>query len=596
MPTEQRTCQNCKQDFAIDQEDFNFYAKVVVPPPTFCPLCRAQRRLAFRNESVLFKRPSDFPGSAGKEIFSAFAPDAPVKVYEKDAWLSDQWDPMDYGQDYDFSKPFFEQLKGLLSEVPLKSLNVVGGANSDYCNNATDPKNSYLCFNGKDSEDCMYCNGFASLKQCVDTSHCSQSEQCYECFWLTSCNACLYSAQCESSYNLMFCRDCVGCHDCFGSVGLRNKEYCIWNEQYTKEEYKKKLEEMDLSSYGHIQDLEKKAREFWARFPRKFIEGYQNTGVSGNYIGHSKNVRDSFLVREGENLRYCQYLQELPGSKDCYDFSIWGHSNQLVHECLGCGIGTNSIKFCYNAQENVRNIEYSLMCMGSSDLFACIGLRKKRYCIFNKQYDETTYRDLVAKIKKHMDEMPYVDAKGCVYKYGEFFPAAMSPFAYNETLAQEYFPKTKEQALAEGYSWREPPERNYATTIKTEDLPDRIGDVSDSIINEVIACAHSGLCNDRCATAFRVTAAELQFYRKMGIPLPRLCPKCRHYERLKQRSLLQMVHKKCQCGGERSESGVYVNTRLHSHEGSHCSNEFETNYQNPAEFLYCEQCYQAEIS
>src|SRR3989344_2757051 len=242
---EKKICKNCKQDFTIEPDDFSFYEKIKVPPPTFCPLCRAQRRLIWRNEGNLFKRKSDF---SGKEIFSGFSPDAPVKVYEKDVWLSYIWEPMEYGKDYDFSKPFFEQFRELLYTVPLKNLNVVNGVNSDYCNNFTDPRNCYLVFNGKIAEDTMYSNGLDSIRDSIDLSHCVKCEKCYECFWLTSCSNAIFSTQCESSFNISFCRDCVGCHDCFGCVGLRKKEYQIFNKQYTKEEYTKKVEEFKISS------------------------------------------------------------------------------------------------------------------------------------------------------------------------------------------------------------------------------------------------------------------------------------------------------------------------------------------------------------
>jgi len=592
MNSETKNCQNCKKSFVIDADDGAFYDRINVPLPTFCWLCRAQRRMAWRNESSLFKRKSDF---SGKDIFSAFAPKTPVKVYEKDVWLSDKWEALDYGIDFDFTKTFFDQFRDLLHTVPLKNLNIVNGVNSDYGNNITDPKNSYLVFNGKGAENCMYSNGLTFLKDCMDVSHLGKSEQCYQCFWLTSCSNSIFSTQCESSYNLSFCRDCVACHDCFGCVGLRNKEFHIFNEPYSKEDYKNRISEFDTSSYEELQKVIKKAEDFWSRFPRKFIEGYQNTSVSGNYISHSKNVKNSFLVREGENLRYCQYVQELPGSKDCYDYTAWGDSNQLVYECTACGIGTNSIKFCYNVQENVRDIEYSYMCSGSSDLFGCIGLKKKQYCILNKQYDKAAYQEMVNKIKKHMSDMPYLDKKGRVYKYGEFFPIEFSPFAYNETLAQEFFPKTREEADADGFVWRDSVDRNYSPTVKAENLPDRIVEVTDSITSDIIECLHRGICNDQCTKAFRITPDELQFYRKMKLPLPRLCPKCRHYQRLKQRTNLEVVHKKCQCSGERSESGVYKNNTAHFHGENRCPNEFETNYQSSMDLLYCEQCYQAEV-
>ncbi len=32
---EVKTCQNCKQNFTIESEDFVFYEKIDVPPPTF---------------------------------------------------------------------------------------------------------------------------------------------------------------------------------------------------------------------------------------------------------------------------------------------------------------------------------------------------------------------------------------------------------------------------------------------------------------------------------------------------------------------------------------------------------------------------------
>ena len=57
--SEKRICQNCKKDFIIEPEDFNFYEKIKVPPPTFCPWCRFIRRMAWRNERALYKRTCD---------------------------------------------------------------------------------------------------------------------------------------------------------------------------------------------------------------------------------------------------------------------------------------------------------------------------------------------------------------------------------------------------------------------------------------------------------------------------------------------------------------------------------------------------------
>src|SRR3989344_9218633 len=104
MNSETKICQNCKNSFVIEPEDFLFYEKIKVPPPTWCPECRLKRRLIWRNEVIFYRRKCD---ATGKEIFSMFAPEAPVRAYDRDYWWSDKWDATEYGRDYDFSRPFF---------------------------------------------------------------------------------------------------------------------------------------------------------------------------------------------------------------------------------------------------------------------------------------------------------------------------------------------------------------------------------------------------------------------------------------------------------------------------------------------------------
>src|SRR3989344_7841146 len=90
MNREKRNCQNCKQSFVIEPEDFKFYEKMQAPPPTFCPMCRFQRRLMFRNERALYKDKCDL---CGKDMISVFSPEKPFKVYCSPCWWSDNWDP-----------------------------------------------------------------------------------------------------------------------------------------------------------------------------------------------------------------------------------------------------------------------------------------------------------------------------------------------------------------------------------------------------------------------------------------------------------------------------------------------------------------------
>src|SRR5690606_32470261 len=139
-------------------------------------------------------------------------------------------------------------------------------------------------------------------------------------------------------------------------------------------------------------------------------------------------------------------------------------------------------------------------------------------------------------IKTHMMEMPYVDNKGRVFRYGEFFPYDMCPFGYNETNAHDIFPITKEEAEEKGYPWKEKEKKDYKITIQSKDLPDDIKDAPEDILDQVISCPNQGDQMTQCTSAFRIVLAELQFYKQKNLPLPRYCPNCRHYQRLKYRN------------------------------------------------------------
>ncbi len=245
MNSKTKNCQNCKKDFNIEPDDFSFYEKMKVPSPTFCPMCRAERRLTFRNERKLFKVKNSF---SGKDMFSLYPQKNNKKNLTQEEWFNDNFDAMEYGQDYNFSKPFFEQFFELENRVPIFPLRVEYMVDSPYCANATALKDSYLCFNSSYSENCMYGNATDYSKDCIDNSHIKNSERCYECFWIQNCYQCYFTIMSVESTNLWFCRDCLGCNDCFGSVNLRNKNYYFFNEKYSKEEYDKKMKEYNLNT------------------------------------------------------------------------------------------------------------------------------------------------------------------------------------------------------------------------------------------------------------------------------------------------------------------------------------------------------------
>jgi len=135
-----KTCAHCQITFTIADEDRAFYDKIsptfdgkkfIVPDPTFCPDCRHQRRLSFRNERKLYHRNSDM---SGEKMISMYSPDKPVKVYSVKERFGDKRDAMEYGIAYDPSQSFFQQFGQLLQAVPKITLIQVGSENSEYTN------------------------------------------------------------------------------------------------------------------------------------------------------------------------------------------------------------------------------------------------------------------------------------------------------------------------------------------------------------------------------------------------------------------------------------------------------------------------------
>lgn len=541
------------------------------------------RRMLFRNERKIF-RVKD--GITGKSILSLFPPESGYTIYEDSYWWNfDNWDALEYGQEFDPNRPFFEQLFELNKRVPKYRSATINMVNSEYSANADGLKNCYLLFNSNHTEDSAYGNGIDFSQNCYDDSHAQKCERCYGSFWITSCYDTHFSSQCNDCSSLWFSKNCRGCSNCVGCVNLRNKSYCIFNEQLTNDEYKRRIEALKLDTWSGLSELRRKAHAFWLNFPVKYLQGVQNSNVNGGLISHSKNIYRSYLIRECEDLRYVQYSQ-VPSSKDCMDCSLIGSHSELLYEASVCGWGGANMKFCQESWDNVHDFEYCMFCShGSSNLFGCVGVSKRQYCILNKQYSKEDFESLRSKIIKHMDEMPYIDKQGRTYKYGDFFPPEFSPFAYNQTIASEHSSFTKEEVIAFGARWQDPNPTEYETTVLADEIPDSIKDVKDTMTNEIIKCVE-------CGKAYRIISSELGFLKQIGIPAPRSCVDCRHTARIKQRYQARFCEQQCMC-----DNSIYKNTSAHPHHlNGKCTNSFITIYPpDNKEIVYCESCYNSEV-
>ena len=148
---------------------------------------------------------------------------------------------------------------------------------------------------------------------------------------------------------------------------------------------------------------------------------------------------------------------------------------------------------------------------------------------------------------------------------------AISPFGYNETVAQDFFSQTQEEIISRNGKRQS---INYDTvlhsnieTLQGNQIPQDITKASDTILKSIFICETSG-------RPFRITKTEFEFYRKYNLSLPRKHPDVRHQERIKKRQSRELYLRNCMF----------------------CEKEFLSVYNELYKGkVYCTDCYNKEI-
>jgi len=264
--------------------------------------------------------------------------------------------------------------------------------------------------------------------------------------------------------------------------------------------------------------------------------------VTGDHVYTSRNSKECYIVNGAENCKWVQFIT-VPTAKDCVDYSGWGHNSELIYDTVQVGDKTSNIKFSAYCFPDVINTEYSLWCTAAKNCFGCVNLKRKHYSILNKQYSKEEFEQLKGKITEDMKTNPYIDEKGRTWPYGEFCVEIFGKHAYNNSNAFKLIPKTKEEVLKEGYFWDDTENPSPPATMKAHVLPDTISETNDSILEEVIECAS-------CKRSYKIVRGELDLLRKMRLPAPRECPKCRENKRFARMTKPKLYHRKCDKCGE----------------------------------------------
>jgi len=562
---EKRKCSISGEEFVITEKDRDFYnmlspvfawEKIDIPFPTLCPRERQIRRMVWRNYNQLYK---SICALTGKEIVSTYKPGTPYKVASLESWWSDSWNPSDYGQKIDFSRPFFSQFHELDQRVIHMPCSVSKSENSIFTNFSINNRNCYLSFRVAVCEECYYNLLIVRSRHCFDCYDVTDSEYLYECVHTAKSYHSFYCTNCENCRDCYFLRDCAGCEDCFGSCNLRNARFVFNNIQLSEDKYKIKKEQV-LKNLGDINQVRTNFLRFAVKFPKRYMTGYSNENVTGDFLFSNKNVVFWFECKDSDNLRYAHGTIH---ANDCIDFSFGYFCDKSLEVC-GVAWWYGQL-FCVNNINDGANLIYSKDCANAtSNCFGCISLNKGKNCILNIPFSQHEYDETIVKLIRHMQS---------TIEWWEFFPAEISPYDYNESSAQTHFPLSREEVLRRGlswYKWQSEEKNTEFAPLSIEHYDERaVGYESaksniDTLLNATLSCVRSG-------KKYKILPQELKFYIENSLFVPLHHPNIRSEIRM----------------------GEALPMELHNRNCAECWQDISTSYAPyKPEVILCDSCYQ----
>jgi hypothetical protein len=547
----------CEGEFKIEKEDIEFLKLLRAPAPNFCPTCRRMRRLIHMGWSQLFKRKCDAPGH-NETLISVFSKECPFPVYDYKYFTEDEFDPFAFGVDYQKDKRPMDQLAQLRNKFPMPSFlnRDPSSVNSEYSNGGRDLKNGYYVMACYHVEDAWYSLMVNKSRNVMDSYTIIDSEFIYDSVnsdHLYKSSFVYFSSNCTDS---MFLFDCRNCQDCFGCVNLRNKRYCVYNEQLTKEQYENFVNSITSFSRKSLNESKEKFWKLVKKLPANGPRIIASNNVAGIKIVNSRNLFDVIEVDNSENIRHADGGNH---HKDSMDFLYSGGHSSLLYMCTNIGSQSSRVKFSVSSKF-CTECEFIFNSKNLNNCFMCFGLQNKSYCVLNKQYSEEEYFKIVDEIKTEMLKRgEYSDGPGLEF----------SAQSYNFSIGQILYSLTSEQVEKFGGYIAKEPETNVGNmeVLGTNQIPQTITEVTDDILNKAIKCE----VTDR---PFRIISSELSFLRRMGIPLPTIHPSVR----MENRWRISPVGKKY--------NAICIK----------CKNKMETLFDPKDGFnLYCDECYKREV-
>jgi hypothetical protein len=295
---------------------------------------------------------------------------------------------------------FFEDFRRLKSQQPHLALRGFRNVGCEYNDFLYFSKVCYMCFDADKFENCFYTVEGCNLKDCCDCSTCDRCELCYGCLDCRDCFDGTHLQDCRRTSESSFCYDCIGCNNCFGCAGLRQQKFCLFNEQLSKEEYEKGVNEWKMKGEEAIWAKFEKLKE---EIPHQHSMLYRCENSSGNQL---ENTQNSFECFNSSDLQDCGHLYRaytVYGEKNVDTWDVGGGVDfEMCYQMIFTGKAYNS-SFCYYG-EVIRDCDYCFQVFNSKNCFGCVGVNQGEYMILNKKYSEEEYFKKKAEIIEGMKE------------------------------------------------------------------------------------------------------------------------------------------------------------------------------------------------
>ena len=498
----ERTCMLTGERWNMTVEDLDWHKKFLVPPSFYAPLTWMRILTAF---FVGYQWWNNKSTSDGKPLITTTHPGSGVKVLPDEAWMAADFSSIHLPDDpatsvvgkVGFLRERIPFMAFRNAVPPIHSISTISmGDENSYFMNACRSKDSFFGMNALDTERSaeVYQSGHIS-----DSYNVVHSERIHGSWFVQESRDCL---------NSKFLFDCRDCEDCFLATNKRRARFVFENRQLSEGEYRAKVAAIHLTKRSVLEEYERRFREMIVReavWPENFNDRAEAS--SGEYLLETTRCLSCYNNNYGcHDQRNCAYMFH-ETSENMFAVGLFYGSNH----CYGCTTGakTSQAKFCYLVV-GCQNMEYSMHCYNCEDCFGCVGLNRKRFCIFNRQYTEEEYYRQVDDIKCRMLEAG---------EYGKFFPVSFSPTRFLDSGAALFFLSGEKEARELGAlsyapeSFGASGEVSESALRSCEDIPSDLADLAET-------WAGVPIYDEGVARRFTFLKPEIAFYHRLLIAPP----------------------------------------------------------------------------